>query len=128
MDLQDFARRYTVAWCSQDPASVAAFFEPDGLLTVNDRPPAIGRAAIAQVAQSFMRDFPDLQVMLDRLIEEPEGAQYHWTLTGTHALTGRAVRVSGYEQWTLSPAGWIANSCGIFDSAEYARQVGKALK
>ena len=29
-ELTDFARRYTAAWCSQDPASVAAFFLPMG--------------------------------------------------------------------------------------------------
>jgi len=32
-ELQDFATRYTAAWCSQNPASVAAFFSPQAPLT-----------------------------------------------------------------------------------------------
>ena len=39
-DLQDFAARYTAAWCSQDPASVASFFAPRGSLTINDGEPS----------------------------------------------------------------------------------------
>jgi hypothetical protein len=35
MDLEDFGRRYTDAWNSGDPASVAAFHEPDSSLKVN---------------------------------------------------------------------------------------------
>jgi hypothetical protein len=36
--VQDFARRYTAAWCSQNAASVAAFFSPDGSLIINGVP------------------------------------------------------------------------------------------
>jgi len=36
---------------------VAAFFSPDGSLRVNDDPAAVGRNAITQVAQSFMKHF-----------------------------------------------------------------------
>jgi uncharacterized protein (TIGR02246 family) len=44
--LLDFATRYTAAWCSQDAASVAAFFAEDGSLQINDGEPSVGRAAI----------------------------------------------------------------------------------
>jgi hypothetical protein len=46
-----FAKRYAQAWCSQNPESVAAFFAENGSLRVNQGPPAVGRAAIAEVAQ-----------------------------------------------------------------------------
>jgi hypothetical protein len=39
--LRDFARRYTEAWCSQDPARVAENYAPDGSLTINDGPPSV---------------------------------------------------------------------------------------
>lgn len=39
--LRDFAKRYTAAWNSQNAASVAAFFAPSGLLSVNGVP-AVG--------------------------------------------------------------------------------------
>jgi SnoaL-like polyketide cyclase. len=56
----NFVRRYADAWCSHNPESVAAFFAENGSLTVNDRPPAVWRAAIAQEAQVFMTTFPDI--------------------------------------------------------------------
>ena len=77
MQLLDFATRYTAAWCSNDPASVAAFFSPDGSLTVNGGAPALGRAAITDVAQSFMTTFPDLRVVMDDLVEQGDRAEYH---------------------------------------------------
>jgi hypothetical protein len=61
-ELTDFAQRYAKAWCSQNPDSVAAFFAESGSLSVNDAPPAIGRAAIAEIARGFMGDFPDMVV------------------------------------------------------------------
>ena len=123
--LQDFARRYTEAWCSQDPQSVAAFFAETGSLQINDGEPARGRVAIADAAHGFMTDFPDLEVRMDELRIGDLGAEYHWTLTGTHSGSGRSVEISGYEQWTFDSSGLIAGSLGHFDAEEYARQVGK---
>jgi hypothetical protein len=122
----DFATRYTAAWCSQKPASVAAFFSEQGSLQVNDGPPAVGRAAITAVAQSFMRDFPDLVISMDRLVVRAAATEYHWTLTGTNTGpggSGRAVRISGYEEWRFGPDGLVAESKGHFDAADYQRQV-----
>ncbi len=69
LDLEDFATRYTAAWCSQNAASVAAFFAPDGSLTINHGTPSVGREKITAAAQSFMTAFPDLQVILDSIID-----------------------------------------------------------
>jgi hypothetical protein len=92
-ELREYAERYTSAWCSQDPASVAAFFSEDGSLRLNDGPSAVGRAAITGVVLSFMTAFPDLQVAMDDLKVSGYEAEYHWTLTG--ATTGAAM--SGQE-------------------------------
>jgi hypothetical protein len=121
-DLHDFATRYTEAWCSGDPVSVAGYYEPDGSLTINGGEPAVGRAAITEAARSFMDAFPDMQVLFDEL----RGNEYHWTLVGTNTGpggTGNRVRISGYEEWTISPHGLIASSLGHFDEDEYARQL-----
>jgi len=127
--LAAFAQSYTAAWCSQNPASVAAQFAPGGSLTINDGAPAIGRNAIAESAQSFMTAFPDLQVLLDSLVVEDSRTLYHWTLTGTNTGPGgqgRHVRISGYEEWTIGGDGLIARSLGHFDSSEYNRQLNPA--
>ncbi len=124
--LKDFAVGYTAAWCSQDPARVAAFFAEDGSLKVNAGAPAVGRPAITAVAQGFMTAFPDMIVAMDSVVAEGKGARYYWTLSGTNTGpggTGRAVRVSGYEEWTFGPAGQIARSLGRFDETEYQRQL-----
>ena len=121
-----FAKRYAEAWCSQNPESVAAFFAENGSLSVNDGPPAIGRAAIAEVARGFMRDFPDIIVTIDDVTHHSDGTKFHWTLTGTNTGpggTGNRIRISGYELWKLDPDGLIAESKGHFDSAEYERQL-----
>ncbi len=69
-NLTEFARRYTAAWCSQNPSTVAAFFSPNGSLRVNQADPADGRSAITEVARGFMTAFPDLKVRMDDLIIE----------------------------------------------------------
>jgi len=118
-----FAKRYAEAWCSQNPESVAAFFAENGSLSVNDGPPAVGRAAIAEVARGFMRDFPDMIVTFDKLEPRGDRTAFHWTLTGTHAETENHVRISGYELWKIDSDGLIAESEGHFDAADYERQL-----
>jgi hypothetical protein len=61
--LRRLAESYTAAWCSQNAASVAGFYSLDGSLRVNADPTAVGRDAIAGVAQGFMAAFPDLKVL-----------------------------------------------------------------
>jgi hypothetical protein len=84
--LRDFARRYTEAWCSQDPARVAENYAPDGSLTINDGAPSVGRAAITEAAQSFMVAFPDMHT--DGLLAQGGDAEYRWTLVGTNTGPG----------------------------------------
>ncbi|WP_348261150.1 ester cyclase [Telmatobacter sp. DSM 110680] len=125
-DLHNFATRYTAAWCSQNAASVAAFFSPTGSLTINNGAPSIGRAAITETAKSFMTTFPDLRIIMERIIERGDLAEYHWTLIGTNAGprgTGNRVRISGFESWRFGPDGLIAESQGHFDNADYMRQL-----
>jgi uncharacterized protein (TIGR02246 family) len=124
--VHEFATRYTAAWCSQDPRQVAAFFAPHGSLTINGGTPASGREAIARAAQGFMSAFPDLRVSMDGVSAHGEHAVYRWTLTGTNSGpggTGRRVRISGYEEWTLGTDGLIASSLGHFDADDYQRQL-----
>jgi nuclear transport factor 2 (NTF2) superfamily protein len=131
ISLQDFAARYAAAWCSQDPASVAACYAVDGFLTVNDSAPAIGRDAIAEVARSFMTAFPDMRVLMDELRVQSGNTEFHWTLIGTNTGlggTGHRVRISGFERWHIGPDGLIVASEGQFDSAEYQPQLEHGVK
>ena len=124
--LLEFARRYTDAWCSQDPARVAENYAPDGSLTINDGPPSVGRAAITEAARSFMVAFPDMQVLMDDLVVHGDNAQYRWTLVGTNTGPGgtrRRIKINGFEEWTIGDDGLIDSSLGHYDQAEYDRQV-----
>src|SRR5437016_10903068 len=124
--LKKFAKRYAEAWCSQDPDKVAAFFVERGSISINDRPPAVGRAAIAREAQAFMTTFPDMVLTFDKLEPRGDTTAFHWTLTGTNTGpggTGNRVRISGYELWKIDNDGLIGDSLGHFDSAEYERQL-----
>ena len=124
--LMEFATRYAKAWCSQDPEKVATFFAEGGSISINNGPPAVGRAAIAKEAQAFMTTFPDMVVTMDKVAHDEEGTKFHWTLTGTNTGpggTGNKVRISGYELWKIDNDGLIAESKGHFDATEYERQL-----
>ncbi|MGB4783560.1 MAG: ester cyclase [Candidatus Acidiferrum sp.] len=123
--LLDFAKRYTAAWCSREATNVAAFFAPNGSLSVNGAL-AAGRGAIAEVAQGFMTAFPDMELLMDDVRIEGDRATYHWTFIGTNkgpGGTGHRVRFNGFEEWKIGEDGLIAESQGQFDSADYQRQL-----
>jgi len=124
-ELRDFANRYTAAWNSQNPASVAAFFAENGTLFVNGTP-SQGREAITAVAEGFMTAFPDMVLILDQLDIQPNHATYHWTFIGTNTGpegTGMAVNFSGFEEWTIGDNGLITQSLGNFDNEVYQYQL-----
>lgn len=125
-ELTDFATRYAAAWSSQDADRLAAFYADTGSLRVNDGPPALGRAAVRAKVQDFMSGFPDMVVRMDAVIRSGPKVVFHWTWTGTNTGpggTGRAVRISGYEEWSFDAAGHIAQSLGHYDEAEYEQQM-----
>jgi nuclear transport factor 2 (NTF2) superfamily protein len=118
--IEQLARTYTEAWCSRDPAHVAAHYVPGGMIAINGG----DAAGIAEVAEAFIAAFPDIEVFMDHLVLRDDGiVEYRWTFTGTSAETGKSVRVPGFEEWTIAPNGLIAESRGHYDQAEYDRQV-----
>ena len=137
--LKEFAKRYAKAWCSQNPDSVAAFFAERGSISINNGPPAVGRAAIAKEAEAFMTMFPDMIVTFDKLEPRGDRTAFHWTLTGTNSGLAALEIVNGAggsrATWTGKPErvdeqggesindGLIRESKGNFDSAEYERQL-----
>ena len=125
-ELIDFATRYATAWSSQNPSSLAACYGEAGSLRVNTGEPAVGRTAIAAKARDFMTAFPDMVVKLTDVHGEDGQAIFRWIWTGTNTGpggTGKAVRITGYEEWTLGSDGLIAQSTGHFDEADYQRQL-----
>jgi predicted ester cyclase len=130
-ELRSFAERYARAWCSHNPEQIAAFYAENGSLSVNDAPNAVGRAAIAEIARGFMRDFPDMVVSMDAVTNDADGMKFHWTLTGISTGGGgsrKRVRISGYELWKIGNDGLITESKGYFDTAEYERQLNNGIE
>ncbi len=126
LDLTDFGTRYAAAWSSQNPEQLASFYAEKGSLIVNGGLPSTGRAAVAAKAQSFMTAFPDMLVKLERMDQHGERPVFRWLWTGTNTGpggTGKFVRITGYEEWTMDPNGLIATSDGHYDEAEYQRQL-----
>ena len=88
---------------------------------VRDRP-----TEVTEVARSFIDAFPDIQVFMDDVVLNDETVEYHWTFTGTNTGpggTGQAVRITGFEEWTIGDDGLIVESRGSYDQDEYARQL-----
>jgi hypothetical protein len=72
-----FAERYTAAWCSMDPAAVAAHYAPEDSLAINGGAPAVGRDDITRSPRAFTRPSPDMQVFFDDLVVGEERIEYH---------------------------------------------------
>jgi uncharacterized protein (TIGR02246 family) len=129
--LWNLVLRASKAWSSQDPEGVASCYEETASLTINNGTPSRGRAELAATAKSYMDAFPDLTVSVDQLLVAGDSAFWVWTLTGTNTApegTGRPVRVSGIEVWTIGPTGLIANSIGYYDAATYERQLDHGIE
>jgi len=117
--VRDFARSYTEAWCSHDPARVATHYTRGATIRING-------GESTEIAGSFMAAFPDIQVFMDDVVFKDEAVDYHWTFTGTNTGpggTGKWVRISGFEEWTFGNDGLVVGSRGNYDQAEYDRQL-----
>jgi len=126
-ELEDFAEKYAKAWSSQDAASVAAFFSPNGSLKDSDSPRATGHAAITEAVQECMTLFPNARLMMDKLEQRGDrAATLHWTLVGTNTgpgAAGKSLRIRGHENWTIGEDGLIAKSRRRYDKNEHQRQI-----
>jgi hypothetical protein len=63
---------------------------------------------------------------MDDLVVNDATVEYRWTFTGTNTGpdgTGKSVRISGVEVWTLGDDGRIVESEGSYDANEYDRQL-----
>lgn len=125
--VREMAESYAKAWSSHVPEAVASFYAEDGRIAINGGDPLVGRAAIAEMAAGFYAEFPDLVVHLDGIRTAGHSAVFLWTLEGTHSETGKTVKVSGWEEWTLTDDVLVGASLGRFDAAEYNRQVAEGV-
>ena len=97
----------------------------------NGGEPSVGRAAVEEVARSFMAGFPDMVVELVELRQAGDKVQFHWHWTGTNSGpggNGAAVDMTGYEEWTFNDEGLIQFSDGNYDEAEYQRQLSAGVE
>lgn len=122
----DFAEKYTAAWNSQNPENMASYYAEDGVLTVNNGTPAVGRKELAETARSYMEAFPDMELTMDSLTVENEIYRYYWTFKGTNTGpngTGNKVDFSGFEEWTMNDQMLVKKSKGTYDANDYERQL-----
>jgi uncharacterized protein (TIGR02246 family) len=116
------ATAYTAAWNSGSPEAVAGFYAEHGSIVINRGEPWTGRARVADMAAGFFADVPDLTLVCDNVRCAGDHVLYLWTFTGTHAGTGRPLRVVGWEEWDLDADLKVKASRGWYDADDYARQ------
>ena len=117
------ANAYAKAWSSKDAAQVAAHYEPDGQIAINRADPLVGTQAIAEMAAGFHSAFSDMHLMCDDIRVSGTHAVFVWTFYGHHSETKNFVRLSGWEEWEISPATKVQKSLGWFDAEDYEKQV-----
>ena len=122
MEAPDLANAYTAAWNTGQPDAVASFFATDGSIIINGGTPWRGRDGVAQMAQGFYTDIPDLTLVNEGVRAAGRHVIYLWSFSGTHRESRKAVNVSGWEEWNLDAEGQISTSLGWFDPVDYANQ------
>jgi uncharacterized protein (TIGR02246 family) len=121
--LQRLGTEYASAWSSGDPAAVAAFFTPDGEISVNRGDALVGTKALIEMAAGFYKEFPDLDLSCDLMRCAGQHAVFVWTLEGHHSETKNHVVVRGWEEWELDDSLKVRKSSGWFDAEDYQRQI-----
>ncbi len=120
--IREFAGSYTDAWCSHDPARVADHFVKGGTIAINGADPT----EVTEVARSFIEAFPDIELFMNDVVFNGESVEDHRTFTGTNTGpggTGKAVRITGFEEWTFGDDDLVVESQGNYDRDEYDRQL-----
>lgn len=84
-----------------------------------------GRDALADVVRDFRTLIPDLTMALHGTIACGDRGCDWWTLTGTHAPTGRRVRFSGIDMVRVAD-GRIAELWHVEEMLQFADQIGAA--
>ena len=126
--IQRMADAYTAAWNSGSAEAVASFYAEGGSIVINRGSPWKGRSGVAQMAAGFFADVPDLALVCDAVRVAGTHVAYLWTFTGTHASSGNALRVSGWEEWDLDAEVKVRESRGWFDAEDYARQISSDIR
>ena len=123
-EAERLARDYTAAWNTGRPEAVAAFFAETGEIVINRGPVWQRRTGVATMAAGFYADVPDLRLVCDGVRLAGSHMLYLWTFTGTHAGTGRNLRITGWEEWDLGEDLKVTASRGWFDPEDWTRQTG----
>jgi uncharacterized protein (TIGR02246 family) len=126
--VREIADAYTAAWNSGSADGVSGFYAEDGSIVINRGSPWEGRSGVAQMAAGFFADVPDLALVCDAVRVAGTHVAYLWTVTGTHASSGNALRVSGWEEWDLDPDFRVKTSRGWFDADDYLRQTSSDIR
>lgn len=117
------AAEYARAWSSGSPEAVANHYSENGQIEINGGEPHVGRAAIAEMAAGFFKDFPGMIVKCDNARSSDRNAVFVWTLEGEHAETKHSVSISGWEEWLLDDNMQVVSSRGWFDAADFQDQI-----
>ena len=122
-DINALASDYTAAWNTGSPDVVASFYADDGRIVINNGEPWEGRSRVAAMAAGFFAEVPNLALVCDGARGAGNHVVYLWTFTGTHSGTGKALSISGWEEWDIDADGKVKAARGWYDAEDYARQV-----
>src|SRR5579872_4016577 len=95
VDLRDFATRYTAAWCSQNPANVAAFFSDEGSLSTT----ALQRSEGVPLPRWLARSWPLFQTSRSSWMRCRSGAMTSSTPVWPRSMTALLICCFGPPRW-----------------------------
>jgi steroid delta-isomerase-like uncharacterized protein len=119
------------AWNAHDADRLAALYAPD--FEEDDVAQARaqhGPESVRALMRLYLRAFPDVQILPERVIIQGDQIAFAWTLCGTHRgtlmnipPTGRGVRIRGVSLITVAQ-GRIQRATRIWDMAGMLRAFG----
>src|SRR5688500_15250650 len=132
-DLSQFIRTYTEeVWNQRNPAAMPKFYSDAYVHHDVSRPDVQSLANYQQWARDLIKAFPDLEVHIDDVISDRDGAKAvkRWTATGTHGgplgeipATNKRVTFSGVSSYRVE-TGKIVESWYVYDLFGLLSQLG----
>jgi steroid delta-isomerase-like uncharacterized protein len=129
--LQTIFDRYTETWKRRDPAALAAYHAPDGIVESPMYQTRRGRKEIEDAYRAFFTSFPDMTQTVETLVIDPPQVAVYSRLAGTHVNewfglpgTNKRIEIRHARLLQIDEDGLIAHERRVYDFTGVLVKVG----
>jgi steroid delta-isomerase-like uncharacterized protein len=129
--LQTIFDRYMETWKRRDPAALAAYHAPDGVVESPLYQTRRGRKEIENSYRAFLTSFPDATHAVEALVVDPPQLASYSTISATHVNeffglpgTNKRIEIRHARLMQIDENGLIAHERRIYDVTGVLVKVG----